>query len=207
MKTKLMAILATTTIIAGAAQADEVIFAHGSNPGNPRFVAAETWGQLFAECSGGAHSVNVAASATMGDDAEMLTSATAGVIQVTANSQGAMSQIVPEIGLLGLPFLFEDLPTRLGRPRRGRRVLEQERQSEQTDFRTIWLIAPWRWRSPGYAGGGGGQHLASSPSSPMPPRLRYARRRCTPRTTAPMSRPRQAWIAGLEPCAKITSSA
>lgn len=111
MKTQLMAILATTTIISGTAQADEVIFAHGSNPGNPRFVAAEKWAESFAKCSGGAHSVNVAPSATMGDDAEMLTSATAGVIQVTANSQGAMSQIVPEIGLLGLPFLFEDLPT------------------------------------------------------------------------------------------------
>lgn len=46
----------------------------------------------------------------MGNDVEMLTSATAGVIQVTANSQGAMSQIVLEIGLLGLPFLFADLP-------------------------------------------------------------------------------------------------
>jgi len=47
----------------------------------------------------------------MGDDAEMLTSAIAGVINITANSQGAMSQIVPEVGLLGLPFLFKDLPT------------------------------------------------------------------------------------------------
>lgn len=110
MKTKLMAVL-TTTMIAGAAQADEVIFAHGSNPGNPRYVAAEKWAEHFTECTGGEHSVNVAPSATMGDDAEMLTSATAGVIQVTANSQGAMSQIVPEIGLLGLPFLFKDLPT------------------------------------------------------------------------------------------------
>lgn len=110
MKTTLMAILATSTMIAGAAQAQEVIFAHGSNPGNPRTVAAEKWAELFAECTGGAHSVNVAPSATMGDDAEMLTSASAGVIQVTANSQGAMSQIVPEVGLLGLPFLFEDLP-------------------------------------------------------------------------------------------------
>ncbi|WP_163268463.1 TRAP transporter substrate-binding protein [Chelativorans alearense] len=110
MKTRLLAILAAT-IIAGAAQADEVIFAHGENPGNPRTVAAEKWAELFTACTGGEHTVNVAPSATMGDDAEMLTSATAGVIQVTANSQGAMSQIVPEIGLLGLPFLFEDLPT------------------------------------------------------------------------------------------------
>lgn len=109
MKTGMMALLATT-MIAGTAQAEEIIFAHGANPGNPRFVAAESWAEKFSGCTGGEHSVNVAPSATMGDDVEMLTSATAGVINVTANSQGAMSQIVPEIGLLGLPFLFEELP-------------------------------------------------------------------------------------------------
>ena len=111
MKTKLMAVLAATTMIAGVVQADEIIFAHGANPGNPRFVAAEKWGEIFTACTGGATTVNVAPSATMGDDVEMLTSATAGVINVTANSQGPLSQIVPEIGLLGLPFLFKDLPT------------------------------------------------------------------------------------------------
>lgn len=111
MKTKLMAVLAATTMIAGAAEADEIIFAHGANPGNPRYVAAEKWGEIFTACTGGATTVNVAPSATMGDDVEMLTSATAGVINVTANSQGPLSQIVPEIGLLGLPFLFKDLPT------------------------------------------------------------------------------------------------
>ncbi|CTQ34871.1 TRAP transporter substrate-binding protein [Jannaschia rubra] len=109
MKTGLTTILAATTMLAGAAQAQEVILAHGANPGNPRFEAAERWGEIFTECMGEGTSVNVAPSATMGDDVEMLTSATAGVINVTANSQGAMSQIVPEIGLIGLPFLFEDL--------------------------------------------------------------------------------------------------
>ncbi|GAA0285131.1 TRAP transporter substrate-binding protein [Rhodovulum strictum] len=110
MKPRMLAVLAATTMIAGPAMATEVILAHGANPGNPRYVAAEKWAEIFADCTGGAHSVNVAPSSTMGDDTEMLTSASAGVIQVTANSQGAMSQIVPEIGLLGLPFLFADLP-------------------------------------------------------------------------------------------------
>jgi len=109
MKMKLITILAGTTLIAGAAQASDVVFAHGENPGNPRYVAAEKWAELYADCTGA--SVNVAPSATMGNDVEMLTSATAGIIQITANSQGAMSQIVPEIGLLGLPFLFSDLPS------------------------------------------------------------------------------------------------
>jgi TRAP-type transport system periplasmic protein len=111
MKTRLMAVLAVTTILTGAAQASEVIFAHGNNQGNPRYTAAEKWAELFTECTGGAYTVNHAPSASMGNDVEMLTSTIAGVIQVTANSQGPMSQIVPEIGLLGLPFLFSDLPT------------------------------------------------------------------------------------------------
>jgi tripartite ATP-independent transporter DctP family solute receptor len=67
--------------------------------------------ELMAECTSGETTVNVAPSATMGDDVEMLTSASAGIIAITANSQGAMSQIVPEIGLIGLPFLFQDLPS------------------------------------------------------------------------------------------------
>ncbi|SHM01971.1 TRAP transporter substrate-binding protein [Roseibium suaedae] len=110
MKKHVLAVLAATTMIAGTAQADEVIFAHGANPGNPRFIAAEKWAEEFSKCTGGKDTVNVAPSATMGNDVEMLTSVNAGIIQVTANSQGAMSQIVPEIGLLGLPFLFKDLP-------------------------------------------------------------------------------------------------
>ncbi|SEA68736.1 TRAP transporter substrate-binding protein [Rubrimonas cliftonensis] len=110
MKTSFIALAVAGAFAAGAAPAAEVIFGHGANPGNPRYVAAERWAELFAACTGGAHSVNVAPSATMGDDVEMLTSTVAGVMQVTANSQGAMSQMVPEIGLLGLPFLFADLP-------------------------------------------------------------------------------------------------
>jgi tripartite ATP-independent transporter DctP family solute receptor len=111
MKTGLLAVLATTTMIAGAAQADVITLAHGANPGNPRYLAAEMFASLVGACTGGDTTVEVAPSATMGDDVEMLSSAAAGIINITANSQGAMSQIVPEIGLLGLPFLFADLPT------------------------------------------------------------------------------------------------
>ena len=90
-------------------QAAEVILAHGNNPGNPRYDAANMFAAIVPLCSPDL-TVKVAPSATMGDDAEMLTSAQAGVIQMTANSQGTMAQIVPEMGMLGLPFLFSDLP-------------------------------------------------------------------------------------------------
>ncbi|MBD3642324.1 MAG: TRAP transporter substrate-binding protein [Marinobacter sp.] len=93
--------------VAANAQAEELIFAHGANPGNPRYEAAEMFAAILPSCSDDL-TVNVAPSATMGDDAEMLTSATAGIIQMSANSQGTLAQIVPEVGALGLPFLFEN---------------------------------------------------------------------------------------------------
>ncbi|MCF8482448.1 MAG: TRAP transporter substrate-binding protein [Rhodospirillum sp.] len=110
--------IASTAILAAAAGtmsttealADSFVFAHGANPGNPRYDAANKFAELVSTCSNGAWTVSVAPSSTLGDDAEMLTSAAAGVIQMTANSQGPLAQIVPEVGALGLPFLFSDLP-------------------------------------------------------------------------------------------------
>ena len=113
MKTTFKTAILGATILATAAPAfaEEIIFAHGANPGNPRYAAAEMFGALVPACTGGETTVNVAPSATMGNDVEMLTSTAAGIIQISANSQGPLSQIVPEAGMLGLPFLFEDLPT------------------------------------------------------------------------------------------------
>lgn len=108
MKSLAKSILAVSLVSGGiTAQADELIFAHGANPGNPRYEAAEVFAAIVPTCSTNL-TVNVAPSATMGDDAEMLTSATAGIIQMSANSQGPLAQIVPEVGALGLPFLFDN---------------------------------------------------------------------------------------------------
>lgn len=94
----------------GAAQAEEIVLAHGSNPGNPRSDAAQMFADLLAQRTNGAITVNVAGSASLGDDAEMIKSVKAGTIHMTANSQGAFSQVVPEVATLGLPFLFDELP-------------------------------------------------------------------------------------------------
>jgi len=98
------------TMITLSSFGDEIIFAHGANKGNPRYEAANLFAELLPSCTNGKLTVNVAPSSTMGDDVEMLTSTISGVINITANSQGPMAQIVGEIGALGLPFLFSDLP-------------------------------------------------------------------------------------------------
>ncbi|MEG9883812.1 MAG: hypothetical protein V6Z86_04175 [Hyphomicrobiales bacterium] len=41
MKTKLLAVPAAVTFIANVVQANEISFAHGANPSNPRSIAAE----------------------------------------------------------------------------------------------------------------------------------------------------------------------
>ena len=101
--------LAAAVFLTAQVQAEEIVLAHGANPGNPRYDSANMFAELVSTYCPDL-TVKVAPSATMGDDAEMLTSATAGVIQMTANSQGSMAQIVPEVGMLGLPFLFSGLP-------------------------------------------------------------------------------------------------
>jgi tripartite ATP-independent transporter DctP family solute receptor len=81
---------------------------HGAAPGNPRALAAEAFAKLVAEKTEGRISINVAGSEQLGNDVAMLTSLRTGVLDLTANSQGAVSGLVPEVGALGLPFLFAD---------------------------------------------------------------------------------------------------
>ncbi|HHW76525.1 MAG TPA: TRAP transporter substrate-binding protein [Xanthomonadaceae bacterium] len=94
--------------IVGAAAPIRLTLGHGASPGNPRAVAADKFAQLVNERSGGAINVTVAGAAQLGDDAAMLTSLRTGALAISANSQGTTSGIVPELGALGLPFLFTD---------------------------------------------------------------------------------------------------
>ena len=84
----------------------KITFGHGAAPGNPRSLAAEKFAELVKAKSGGALEVTVAGAAMLGDDAAMLTSLRTGTLGISANSQGAVSSIVPELAALGLPFLF-----------------------------------------------------------------------------------------------------
>lgn len=98
--------LALVLMGGSCATAEEVVFAHGANPGNPRYEAAEMFSELVSGCSN--LIVNNAPSATMGNDGEVLIAAQAGIIEMSANSQGSLAQIIPEVGMLGLPFLFKN---------------------------------------------------------------------------------------------------
>jgi TRAP-type transport system periplasmic protein len=79
---------------------------HGAASGNPRAVAAERMAAQLRERSNGRIEMRVAASGQLGDDAAMLTALRTGTLDMSANSQGASSAVLPELAALGLPFLF-----------------------------------------------------------------------------------------------------
>ncbi|MCQ4160987.1 TRAP transporter substrate-binding protein [Roseomonas sp. GC11] len=79
---------------------------HGAAPGNPRSLAAERLATRLREQSGGRIEMRVAGSAQLGDDAAMLTSLRTGTLDISVNSQGASSAVLPELAALGMPFLF-----------------------------------------------------------------------------------------------------
>ena len=81
---------------------------HGAAPGNPRSLGADRLASLLRERSGGRIEMRVAGSAQLGDDAAMLTALRTGALDMSINSQGASSAVLPELAALGLPFLFAD---------------------------------------------------------------------------------------------------
>ncbi|WP_460931043.1 TRAP transporter substrate-binding protein DctP, partial [Shinella zoogloeoides] len=82
---------------------------HNAGAGNPKDVASLKFAEIVKEKTGGRITVDVGGAAQFGDDAETITNMRLGTIAFSANSQGTTSAVVPEIALLGLPFLFQNL--------------------------------------------------------------------------------------------------
>ncbi|MBQ0821380.1 TRAP transporter substrate-binding protein [Microvirga terrae] len=99
---------AVLTLPRGAQAATNLTLGHNAAPGNPRSIATERFGELVKERTGGRISVRVAGSEQLGNEQSLLTSLRTGAVDMTVNSQGSTSALVPELAALGLPFLFED---------------------------------------------------------------------------------------------------
>lgn len=107
-RTLLAAALIGASALASA-QTVKLTLGHGSAPGNPRHEAAVKFADAIKARTNGRIEVQVAHSAQLGDDAAMVTAMRSGTLDMSANSQGAISTVVPEYGALGLPFLFADI--------------------------------------------------------------------------------------------------
>lgn len=91
----------------GGGEERTLLLGHGADPGNPRSIAADSFAEVVEENTDGRITVQVQGSEQLGSDAEMLQAVRQGTLHLTANSQGPLSAIVPEVALIGLPFLFD----------------------------------------------------------------------------------------------------
>ena len=106
----------TRTLIAAAAiavlplvaqaQSMKLTLGHGAAPGNPRHEASVKFAEVLKAKTAGRIDVQVAHSAQLGDDAAMVTALRTGALDISANSQGAVANAVPEYNAYGMPFLF-----------------------------------------------------------------------------------------------------
>ena len=95
----------------GIAEAKTFRFGHGQPAGHPRDQAAQFFAKRVDELSKGEMKITVGASSSFGDDVEMITALRLGTLDFSANSQGPLAAAVPEVAMIGLPFLFKDAPT------------------------------------------------------------------------------------------------
>jgi tripartite ATP-independent transporter DctP family solute receptor len=102
------AVLAFSSL--ASAQAVKLTLGHGNPVGSPRHTAAVKFADVVKARSAGRIEVTVAPSSQMGDDAAMVTALRTGALDMSANSQGAVANTVPEYAAFGMPFLFADLP-------------------------------------------------------------------------------------------------
>lgn len=101
------AILAAPAALRAQGQV-RLTLAHGAATANPRGVTAERMAARVRELSNGRIEMRVAHAAQLGDDVAMLTALRTGTLDMSVNSQGPTSALVPELAALGLPFLFPD---------------------------------------------------------------------------------------------------
>ncbi len=71
-------------------------------------LAAEKFGEIVAEKSGGELEVQVFPAAQLGSERDMVEGLQIGTLEMTLTSTGPMGNFVPQVKLFNLPFLFKD---------------------------------------------------------------------------------------------------
>ncbi len=94
------------TAVAFAQGGTRLTLGHGSSIDHPRHLAAVHFAKRVAHHSEGRIEIQIFPAASMGDDAAMVRGLLDGTLDMSANSQGAVSKVVPEYAAIGMPFLF-----------------------------------------------------------------------------------------------------
>lgn len=105
-------VVAGAIFLSGTAAAQQTLqLTHSAAEGNPKWDASELFAELVEKGTEGNLVVDVGGNSQYGDDMEALTQMRMGTLAFSSNSQGTTSSVVPQFSVLGLPFLFDSLPT------------------------------------------------------------------------------------------------
>jgi tripartite ATP-independent transporter DctP family solute receptor len=102
-------VLAATGLL--QAQTVKLSLGHGAAPDNPRHIASLKFAEIVKAKTNGQVEVTVSPSGQLGTDPALITAVRSGAVDITANSQGAFANVVPEYAAFGMPFLFADSPS------------------------------------------------------------------------------------------------
>jgi tripartite ATP-independent transporter DctP family solute receptor len=105
-----MATLPLFAIVPSArAQATIVIKAgHGGQTGHPTHGAMLRMAEMLRDRTGGQVRIDVFPDRQLGEERELVEGLQLGTVDMTAVSTGPLVSFVPEVGVLDLPFLFQD---------------------------------------------------------------------------------------------------
>ena len=109
-------LLGTATLLASpmilpsrsARAATAIRLGHGSSETHSKHIAMNAIAETVRRETNGRVAIEIGPNATFGNDAEMMKRLASGELDMSLNSQGAASTVVPELAIFGLPFLFRD---------------------------------------------------------------------------------------------------
>ena len=101
--------LFVVAIVSSAGYAKTVLkLGTSTQPSHIYNLAAERFGEIVAEKSGGEIEVQVFPAAQLGSERDMVEGLQLGSLEMTLTSTGPMGNFVPQVKLFNLPFLFKD---------------------------------------------------------------------------------------------------
>jgi len=109
---KFTGLLAAASLLAAGlstASAETVVnIGHGTQTGHPSHIGLEKLAELVKERSGGEIVIKIYPDRQLGEEREMVEGLQLGSVEMTVVSTGPLVNFMPEIGVLDLPFLFEN---------------------------------------------------------------------------------------------------
>jgi tripartite ATP-independent transporter DctP family solute receptor len=105
--------LASGTASAADVKTYEFNFGHIQNPGHDLYVAIENFAKLVGERSNGAVKIKVFPSSQLGTEREMIEQSVMGTLDIMISDPAGWSTglELPELGVFGLPFMYNTLET------------------------------------------------------------------------------------------------